>query len=135
MPREGTETLPFKSFIFITSFGNKMPREGTETCTEMSTVFSENYLEIRCPERGRKLFTVLIVGAFVRFGNKMPREGTETCTSRCITIHKTQFGNKMPREGTETVFCSFNVRRRIDRFGNKMPREGTETRQTEYRIL
>ena len=61
-----------------------MPREGTETilqCVLLTLQYSHN-LEIRCPERGRKLslffaLTPTIVCGI--FGNKMPREGTETC--------------------------------------------------------
>ena len=61
MPREGTETLTVMYSPFIshatTSFGNKMPREGTETCMFSNVTKLISDLEIRCPERGRKLET------------------------------------------------------------------------------
>ena len=42
-------------------FGNKMPREGTETRSADPLKYSHKNLEIRCPERGRKLLCQLIV--------------------------------------------------------------------------
>ena len=55
-----------------------MPREGTETFTTAKATVYDIDLEIRCPERGRKLSSELPVIAATKFGNKMPREGTET---------------------------------------------------------
>ena len=55
-----------------------MPREGTETHPLFHRRIPDNHLEIRCPERGRKLIRVMSTPcAEVEFGNKMPREGTE----------------------------------------------------------
>ena len=66
------------------------------------------YLEIRYPERGRKLTEIdHVVKKFkTGFGNKIPREGTETSLLvivLCVVLRDI-FGNKIPREGTETVF-------------------------------
>ena len=60
-----------------------MPREGTETVYSEKTISkSYRHLEIRCPERGRKLISFTNVFIFHKFGNKMPREGTETRRNR-----------------------------------------------------
>ena len=88
MPREGTETKVAlcveNTFL---SFGNKMPREGTETVYSEKTISkSYRHLEIRCPERGRKLISFTNVFIFHKFGNKMPREGTETVYCRKQTV-------------------------------------------------
>ena len=41
-------------------FGNKMPREGTETIVYFDfDAVPLSHLEIRCPERGRKLYFVI----------------------------------------------------------------------------
>ncbi len=58
MPREGTETIsPHLASEISVPFGNKMPREGTETLLQLfAYIQQDNNLEIRCPERGRKLF-------------------------------------------------------------------------------
>ena len=81
-----------------------MPREGTETALLYN---SQNLLcvnlEIRCPERGRKQYTLKsLCSPFTSFGNKMPREGTETEVWDSVPDNTNVFGNKMPREGTET---------------------------------
>ena len=84
-----------------------MPREGTETHPYCFHALLKVYLEIRCPERGRKLdFYHIAFSSFIQieFGNKMPREGTETNVLQSETeIIYHVFGNKMPREGTETI--------------------------------
>ena len=56
MPREGTETFKTCQFVKLLycEFGDKMPREGTETGIEPAVHHVASYLEIRCPERGRK---------------------------------------------------------------------------------
>ena len=104
-----------------------MPREGTETIANFCKINTHIYLEIRCPERGRKQYTVSVNISYhcTIFGNKMPREGTETNIHFSFLFLTFLFVNKMPRDGTETVVGSLYI---INyRFGNKMPREGTET--------
>ena len=75
------------------------------------------HLEIRCPERGRKLdFYHIAFSSFIQieFGNKMPREGTETNVLQSETeIIYHVFGNKMPREGTETFITSYFLTRTL----------------------
>ena len=57
---------------------NDLPRKRVRKASKIAGSGGQ-YLEIRCPERGRKL-----TGEFLNrkweslFGNKMPREGTET---------------------------------------------------------
>ena len=132
-----------------------MPREGTETfITVCSNTNYHEHLEIRCPERGRKLY-------FLRFNYKLclyleircPERGRKRSRNFSSDIpYSSSFGNKMPREGTETnffilfpPFSLFHLEircpergRKLDFkllkyshvssiFGNKMPREGTET--------
>ena len=83
IPREGTETKyhMMHDFSAVKIFGNKIPREGTETDkTKSAFVLQTGYnLEIRYPERGRKLYKLFIYHIISSlFGNKIPREGTET---------------------------------------------------------
>ena len=85
------------------------------------------YLEIRYPERGRKLTEIdHVVKKFkTGFGNKIPREGTETSSLEIFFLSLSVFGNKIPREGTEIHKDSSTSS--TSPFGNKIPREGTET--------
>ena len=82
---------------------NDLPRKRVRKASKIAGSGGQ-YLEIRCPERGRKPILIHFKELCIAvFGNKMPREGTET---RIITYQKyvrTPFGNKMPREGTETT--------------------------------
>ena len=105
---------------------NDLPRKRVRKASKIAGSGGQ-YLEIRCPERGRKQYTVSVNISYhcTIFGNKMPREGTETNIHFSFLFLTFLFGNKMPREGTETVVGSLYI---INyRFGNKMPREGTET--------
>ena len=67
-----------------------MPREGTETTIHHLFHIATELLdlEIRCPERGRKLFFVneFQITCDVEFGNKMPREGTETIADFSLSL-------------------------------------------------
>ena len=60
---------------------NDLPRKRVRKASKIAGSGGQ-YLEIRCPERGRKLYCKLYIGllACIQFGNKMPREGTETFT-------------------------------------------------------
>ena len=81
---------------------NDLPRKRVRKASKIAGSGGQ-YLEIRCPERGRKLgFSLCHINTSYLFGNKMPREGTETfiITSKFRSL--LLFGNKMPREGTET---------------------------------
>ena len=66
IPREGTETFSVPAFNVKPHalFGNKIPREGTETEKISIFMISVYYLEIRYPERGRKLTPNAIVESF-----------------------------------------------------------------------
>ena len=109
---------------------NDLPRKRVRKASKIAGSGGQ-YLEIRCPERGRKPITNIkaLRYCFFSFGNKMPREGTETVniSYHCTIAHKKEFGNKMPREGTETLISSLAMSYTVALFGNKMPREGTET--------
>ena len=62
IPREGTETQklnPVQNLIYI--FGNKIPREGTETSAQRVKHCNSPHLEIRYPERGRKLYSTCFI--------------------------------------------------------------------------
>ena len=65
---------------------NDLPRKRVRKASKIAGSGGQ-YLEIRCPERGRKHFAFSIK-QFVKaqFGNKMPREGTETI----LIIDKTE---------------------------------------------
>ena len=105
MPREGTETLKAVNFYHITfsRFGNKMPREGTETLSQLQcNLFFRYHLEIRCPERGRKLFWHSIQFFLHHLEIRCPERGRKLNILIDITFSAVEFGNKMPREGTET---------------------------------
>ena len=56
---------------------NDLPRKRVRKASKIAGSGGQ-YLEIRCPERGRKLFELDRVSISKQFGNKMPREGTET---------------------------------------------------------
>ena len=57
---------------------NDLPRKRVRKASKIAGSGGQ-YLEIRCPERGRKLFFRISFSHTVcKFGNKMPREGTET---------------------------------------------------------
>ena len=106
---------------------NDLPRKRVRKASKIAGSGGQ-YLEIRCPERGRKPVSCYTSNQITfKFGNKMPREGTETCYIPCISFYYSSFGNKMPREGTETLSPPFLHIERLTGFGNKMPREGTET--------
>ena len=108
-----------------------MPREGTETTIHHPFHIATELLdlEIRCPERGRKLFFVneFQITCDVEFGNKMPREGTET---EITANNKTKFFINLeircPERGRKRCFRLYPSNS-LHPFGNKMPREGTET--------
>ena len=58
---------------------NDLPRKRVRKASKIAGSGGQ-YLEIRCPERGRKplKFKSSKLREFLIFGNKMPREGTET---------------------------------------------------------
>ncbi len=81
---------------------NDLPRKRVRKASKIAGSGGQ-YLEIRCPERGRKPINPISQCFCLKiFGNKMPREGTETKTKMFICNCFLTFGNKMPREGTET---------------------------------
>ena len=61
---------------------NDLPRKRVRKASKIAGSGGQ-YLEIRCPERGRKHVMVRVTMRFLAFGNKMPREGTETFS--CLT--------------------------------------------------
>ena len=59
---------------------NDLPRKRVRKASKIAGSGGQD-LEIRYPERGRKLVFVFILhhfNSFFKFGNKIPREGTET---------------------------------------------------------
>ena len=82
---------------------NDLPRKRVRKASKIAGSGGQ-YLEIRYPERGRKLFHRFLIGYhyITQFGNKIPREGTETYFASYGIVHYIRFGNKIPREGTET---------------------------------
>ena len=57
---------------------NDLPRKRVRKASKIAGSGGQ-YLEIRYPERGRKLCNALLnVISMSPFGNKIPREGTET---------------------------------------------------------
>ena len=93
-------------------------------------------LEIRCPERGRKQFNSFLVLYHEHKTNleiRCPERGRKLSLHVCSETCLNLFGNKMPREGTETLSLYFQKNR--DLFGNKMPREGTETLRIFYQTI
>ena len=56
---------------------NDLPRKRVRKASKIAGSGGQ-YLEIRCPERGRKLHLFARYKTHMLFGNKMPREGTET---------------------------------------------------------
>ena len=57
---------------------NDLPRKRVRKASKIAGSGGQ-YLEIRCPERGRKPALLIFYTLFLTlFGNKMPREGTET---------------------------------------------------------
>ena len=106
---------------------NDLPRKRVRKASKIAGSGGQ-YLEIRCPERGRKQFNSFLVLYHEHKTNleiRCPERGRKlslhVCSETCLNL----FGNKMPREGTETLSLYFQKNR--DLFGNKMPREGTET--------
>ena len=60
---------------------NDLPRKRVRKASKIAGSGGQ-YLEIRCPERGRKpKFHCSRALLMQSFGNKMPREGTETLPS------------------------------------------------------
>ena len=104
---------------------NDLPRKRVRKASKIAGS-GGHYLEIRYPERGRKLFSSHFALMRLEFGNKIPREGTETEYLKPSRHKKLKFGNKIPREGTETQ-CQMVKKSKYFLFGNKIPREGTET--------
>ena len=67
---------------------NDLPRKRVRKASKIAGSGGQN-LEIRYPERGRKLSAVLWGSSVaVIFGNKIPREGTETI---CLLIFHLNF--------------------------------------------
>ena len=56
---------------------NDLPRKRVRKASKIAGSGGQ-YLEIRCPERGRKPKSSTMHPVLSKFGNKMPREGTET---------------------------------------------------------
>ena len=56
---------------------NDLPRKRGRKASKIAGSGGQ-HLEIRCPERGRKLSLSSSIQIVTQFGNKMPREGTET---------------------------------------------------------
>ncbi len=59
---------------------NDLPRKRVRKASKIAGSGGQD-LEIRYPERGRKLFRVMFYSYSIppyKFGNKIPREGTET---------------------------------------------------------
>ena len=69
-----------------------------------SAVVPSSYLEIRCPERGRKRCETLLCASLTSLYLEIrcPERGRKPNVTRRTYCH-CQFGNKMPREGTETM--------------------------------
>ena len=129
-----------------------MPRKGTETGSHSSECDTINdYLEMRCPGRGRKHTCHCFVLLWNMIWKWDAPEGDGNCSPRIAdrTAGKV-FGNEMPRKGTETLSLAFQEngfpylemrcpgrgRKRVIyfhhfskliQFGNEMPRKGTET--------
>ena len=56
---------------------NDLPRKRVRKASKIAGSGGQN-LEIRYPERGRKLYLFHVPSFLPIFGNKIPREGTET---------------------------------------------------------
>ena len=128
---------------------NDLPRKRVRKASKIAGSGGQ-YLEIRCPERGRKHCPCCLTSIYLPFGNKMPREGTETffhpfndrrridnLEIRCPERGRKQFfqNNRIvfsfyleircPERGRKPLLLQHTLF--IILFGNKMPREGTET--------
>ncbi len=59
-PRKGTETIPIMVIIIPTIFREYRPRKGTETWYIPDYLLYVRHLENIDPERGRKLFNLIV---------------------------------------------------------------------------
>ena len=84
---------------------NDLPRKRVRKASKIAGSGGQ-YLEIRCPERGRKQIRSFITTSKLRsyLEIRCPERGRKLLKTNQIRNHMQEFGNKMPREGTETVF-------------------------------
>ena len=64
---------------------NDLPRKRVRKASKIAGS-GGHYLEIRYPERGRKLNLSITTIQNILFGNKIPREGTETVLCTFLTL-------------------------------------------------
>ena len=105
---------------------NDLPRKRVRKASKIAGSGGQ-HLEIRYPERGRKLYYMIEELETKAFGNKIPREGTETFHYNVFeTLFYHYLEIRYPERGRKPARGMHGVDS-MKSFGNKIPREGTET--------
>ena len=81
---------------------NDLPRKRVRKASKIAGSGGQ-YLEIRCPERGRKRKSQIFVKSHPNLEIRCPERGRKQFNAQFSTLCTFKFGNKMPREGTETL--------------------------------
>ena len=84
---------------------NDLPRKRVRKASKIAGSGGQ-YLEIRCPERGRKHGDPEAFGCLYYLEIRCPERGRKRCRNSSYEFNTIPFGNKMPREGTETTILS-----------------------------